>query len=410
MRRAASNMSKFAVVHILWQSLIMTAQNAQNLIKNAVGLYVHVPFCAKKCEYCAFYKEKADRQKIDTYLSALEEELQNFPPQRPISTVFLGGGTPTVLTAEDLERLCTAILKAISKPPREWTIECAPATLKPAKLETLKKFGVNRFSLGVQSFSERTLEAIGRPHTRAQAQEAIELLKSQTANWNLDLIFAAADETLSGWLADLEQAIALQPPHLSTYCLTFESDTALFAKLLRSSRKKPSPEEEARFYLKTWEFLRQAGFHHYELANFAREGFECLHNLNTWRMGSWLGYGPSAATQLIKPSCIHRYTNIPDLEIWAAGVHKHSRAWVDDKTLMPAELATDALLFGLRCVDGVELPRELPREKLEELGEKLAAEGLLKITAQCWQLTDTGLLLADRIALEILERLERLEA
>jgi oxygen-independent coproporphyrinogen-3 oxidase len=399
----------------------MTAQKGENLSiigegKNSfetgsLGLYLHVPFCAKACEFCAFYKESADRKKIDAYLEAIELELENFPPTKPVTTIFFGGGTPTLLSAEDLDRLCSAV-RRVAPNPIEWTIECAPATLKKDKIEVLKKHGVNRFSLGVQSFSPTVLEAIGRPHTTKQTQEAIELLKSETQNWNIDLIFAAADSTMGEWERDLQAAIELNPNHISTYCLTFESDTALFLKMLKDtkkgSNKKPSAEEEARFYLKTWEILRGAGYHHYELANFARARFECKHNLSTWHMNEWLGYGPSAASQVKLKDSFYRYSNISDLDAWAKGVKDKKRVLVEEETLTSLQMSADAIMFALRLVDGVDVEKIqerfgcLEENKLKSLGDSLEEEKLLVRSGTHWRLTDEGLLLADRIGEEIL--------
>ena len=262
---------------------------------------------------------------------------------------------------------------------------------------------MNRFSLGVQSFSERVLEAIGRPHTVKQTEAAIELLKNETKNWNIDLIFAAADSTLEEWEEDLKKALAHGPNHISTYCLTFESDTAMFLKMLRGSKKCPSAEEEARFYLRTWEVLRGAGYEHYEVANWARPGYECRHNWNTWQMNDWVGYGPSAASQVN----LQRWTNIADLGAWAEGIKAGKRKVSDEETLTPQQMAVDALVFGLRLPAGVDRGKLQqrwalrPSAAMEKLAESLCQEGLLTVTGECWRLTDQGLLVADAIGLEL---------
>ena len=389
----------------------MTAESVTKLRakSNALGLYIHVPFCAKQCEFCAFYKEKADRTKIDLYMEAIIEELEKFPPGRGVETVFMGGGTPTLLTAGDLERLCHAVRTATGNDLTEWTIECAPGTLNKDKIYILKKWGVTRFSLGVQSFNEKTLAAIGRPHSLKQVEESIVLLRDNAKNWNIDLIFAAAESALPDWTEDLEKAVSLGSNHISTYCLTFESDTELYLKMIKGAKKRPSADEEALFYKRTWEFLRGTGFHHYEVANFARQGFECRHNLNTWRMQEWLGYGPAAASQFNR----RRHSNIPDLEQWATGVKSGRRVLVDETYLGQKELALDSLVFGLRMPEGTDT-RELrgllgpvETEKLQEIGDDLCKDGLLAIDKTIWRLTDDGLLLADRIGAELLEITEK---
>lgn len=387
----------------------MTAQMGQKLSEdNALGLYVHVPFCAKMCEFCAFYKERADRKKIDIYLDAIEQELATWPKYRQVSTVFFGGGTPSLLIEKDLDRLCRAVKQLVGDQKVEWTIECAPNTLTEGKLQVLLRHGVNRFSLGVQSFSPRVLEAIGRPHTPQQTLDAIELLKANVENWNIDLIFAAADSTLDEWKTDLQTAIEHNPKHISTYCLTFESDTAMYVKMMRGKKKRPSADEEARFYLETWKILREAEYHHYELANFARPGWECRHNLRTWHMHEWRGVGPGAASQLE----LRRWSNVADLESWAAGLTKGKPHITDEESLTSRQLAIDALVFGLRLVDGIS-PGDIIRrfgsldEKiLDELRQNLTEEGLLRVDDGVWKLTDEGLLVADRIGAEILAILD----
>jgi oxygen-independent coproporphyrinogen-3 oxidase len=390
----------------------MTAEMDLKLIEKngALGLYIHVPFCAKKCEYCAFYKEKADKTQVDLYMKSIVEELNRFPPGRDANTVFMGGGTPSLLSAHDLDELCKAIRKAAGNKITEWTIECAPGTIKKDKIEVLKKWGVNRFSLGVQSFNEKTLAAIGRPHSLKQIQEAVELIRNSATNWNMDLIFAAAESTLPEWREDLRQAIRLGSTHISTYCLTFESDTQIYLKMLKGLRKRPGAEEEAAFYKETWGFLRKGGFHHYEVANFARAGFECQHNLNTWRMQEWLGYGPAAASQARgAESSYRRYTNIPDLKQWAEGIKTGQRIFVDEAELTPVEMALDRIIFGLRMPDGIrikEIAAALPAatvEKLERLGRQLEEQGLLEKNGDLWRLTQDGLLVADLIGAEVTE-------
>lgn len=396
----------------LCQYRVMTAEMDLKLIEKngALGLYIHVPFCAKKCEYCAFYKEKADKTQVDLYMKSIVEELNRFPPGRDANTVFMGGGTPSLLSAHDLDELCKAIRKAAGNKITEWTIECAPGTIKKDKIEVLKKWGVNRFSLGVQSFNEKTLAAIGRPHSLKQIQEAVELIRNSATNWNMDLIFAAAESTLPEWREDLRQAIRLGSTHISTYCLTFESDTQIYLKMLKGLRKRPGAEEEAAFYKETWGFLRKGGFHHYEVANFARAGFECQHNLNTWRMQEWLGYGPAAASQARgAESSYRRYTNIPDLKQWAEGIKTGQRIFVDEAELTPVEMALDRIIFGLRMPDGIrikEIAAALPAatvEKLERLGRQLEEQGLLEKNGDLWRLTQDGLLVADLIGAEVTE-------
>jgi len=381
-------------------------------ISENIGVYLHVPFCARPCEFCAFYQKTPDASGIEAYLDSIERELEKFPPPEAAQTIFMGGGTPSLLSTPDLYRLCRSLKRYLPN-IKEWSIEIAPPTLKPDKLAMLQEVGVNRFSMGIQSFNENTLDAIGRVHTAAQVSNAIKIIQNaKVENWNLDLIFAAAEETLDDWLEDLRKAVDLGPTHLSTYCLTFESDTKLFLKMLAGRKRKPTAQEEAIFYEKSWEFLAKAGYEHYEISNFAKPGYRCAHNMATWQMGQWFGYGPSAASQVREGQNYLRYTNLSDLAGWSAGVISGQRALTDTEELTAAEVAIDAIVFGMRMPEGVDV---LPlgarfdgfsySRDLRELGSRLADEGLLERSAlerDCWKLTRQGLLVADAVASELI--------
>jgi oxygen-independent coproporphyrinogen III oxidase len=349
-----------------------------------LGLYVHVPFCSSTCDFCAFYQEEPRRADLDRFLDGIERELELAGPRAPADTIFWGGGTPTALPARDLLRLGRTLLDHLGQPPREWTVELAPASVKPDKLAALRELGVTRLSLGVQSFSPRTLAALGRRHSPAQVQTALAAIRAAGFdNLNLDFIFAIPGQTRADWLADLRAAVALAPAHLSTYCLTYEEDTALWLKLARG-QVRPDPQADADFYEATWDFLGESGFAQYEISNFARPGRECRHNLNTWAMHPWIGLGPSAASQWRG----RRYANPPDLERWLAGLAAGSPARVDEVALTPALLAADALIFGLRLNRGVDLAAlaarfpEIDFAALAPLWEDLAAAGLLEMPSK----------------------------
>jgi len=262
-----------------------------------LGLYVHVPFCASTCDFCAFYQEAPTAGSVQGFLSGIAAEAELIDWPRPAGTVFWGGGTPGLLAPRDLARLGALVLERTGGPPREWTVELAPGSVTAERLSALRDCGVTRLSLGVQSFQPRLLEALGRRHNRAQVYRGYERIRA--AGWdnvNLDLMFALPGQTEEEWAGDIAEAVALAPEHLSTYCLTFEEDTALWAKLSQG-RVKLDPAREARLYEATWSALAQAGYAQYEVSNFARPGRACQHNLNTWRMQEWIGLGPSAASQ-----------------------------------------------------------------------------------------------------------------
>jgi len=369
------------------------------------GLYVHVPFCPTVCDFCAFYQEKPQSGAIAEYLHHFAQEVdlwaENMPP---VDTVFWGGGTPGLLKAADLETLANQTLRLCKEPPAEWTVELAPSTVKPDKLRVLKEAGVTRISLGVQSFSETMLEHLGRQHSRAQVEKALEmLLAAGFASVNLDLIFAAPGQLLEDWVADLREAASRPVQHLSTYCLTFEEDTALWAKLAKGQVRRDI-DTEAHFYEVIPEVLGEAGFAQYEISNFAQSGHACAHNLNTWRMGQWLGLGPSAASQWGN----RRWQNVPDLQKWGAALAQGQRAEVEIMPLDGDTLAADYLVFGLRMNAGVDLTEARKRFAPtyfppEDDWQRYADEGLLHIEGTRIRLTAAGRLVADAIGASILQ-------
>jgi len=375
-----------------------------------LGVYVHVPFCATTCDFCAFYQTVPKGDAVRRYLDGVEAEaaLVNWQGRRA-ATAFWGGGTPGLLRPAEIERLGRTMLRPGGGPPVEWSVELAPATVTEDRLAVFKALGVTRISLGVQSFNDALLDALGRQHTPAQIHRAYDLIRAQDfASVNLDLMFALPGQTEEQWRADLDEALRLAPDHLSTYCLTFEEDTVLWVKLSQG-KVKLDADKEAAFYRRTWEYLGAAGFAQYEVSNFARPGHACVHNLNTWQMHEWVGLGPSAASQYDGV----RSSNPPDLGLWLDDVAAGRRAAADRVELTADLLAADSIIFGLRMNAGVSLPRlrrrfpAAPWERVHDLIPKFLFAGLLIATQEGRiSLTDRGRLLADSIGGEFLEAFE----
>ena len=380
---------------------------------HALGLYVHVPFCATTCDFCAFYQTVPKADAIPRYLAAIEDEAKlvdwtfgSATGQRRVDTAFWGGGTPGLLLARQMEQLGRSMLIHCGGTPVEWSVEMAPATVTADRLAVLKSLGVTRISLGVQSFREDLLEALGRQHTPKQVYRAYDLIRhAGFASVNLDLMFALPGQSETEWRADLDEAMRLAPDHVSTYCLTFEEDTALWVKLSQG-KVKLDVDKEAVFYSRTWEYLAEAGYAQYEVSNFSRPGHQCRHNLNTWRMEEWVGLGPSAASQFAG----WRSSNPPDLRQWHEDVAAGRRAAADRTRLTPELLAADSLIFGLRMNEGVSLP-ELQRRHptaawpaFLDFLPRLLLEGFVTASPEGrLQLTARGRLVADAVGSEILE-------
>jgi oxygen-independent coproporphyrinogen III oxidase len=391
-------------------SEIATESSGQEHVQ--LGMYVHVPFCAKTCDFCAFYQIKPNADAVEKYLEGVAREAELVQWDRAISTVFWGGGTPGLLAPKELARLGELVRRRLGSEVSEWSVELAPSSLTEERLRVLKDLGVTRVSLGVQSFQPELLDALGRQHTREKVFRAYERIRQVGfSSVNLDLIFAIPGQDDAAWMTDVAQAVELAPDHLSTYCLTFEEDTALWVKLAKG-KVKLDPEREAALYERTWEQLEKCGYRQYEISNFARPGHVCKHNLNTWRMNEWVGLGPSAASQ-------HRGwrgTNIADLEGWRERIERGQRATEDAAQLSNGVLVEDSLIFGLRMNEGVNVNQlkakygEAPWAQVDALLGRLVDEGLAERKNGMLSLTVRGRLIADAIGGEIMGAFSTAEA
>ena len=390
---------------------LVPAQAKASSAHAPLGFYVHVPFCASTCDFCAFYQTQPTAGSIERYLDCVATEASLVAWKRPVTTVFWGGGTPGLLAARDLEKLGAIVRARCGGAPLEWTVELAPGSVTEERLTVLRAIGVTRVSMGVQSFQPALLDALGRQHSVQQIDRAYDRVRAAGfPSVNLDLMFALPGQTAVEWAADVREAVSRAPDHLSTYCLTFEEDTKLWVKLSQG-RVKLDPDHEVRLYEQTWAQLRAAGYAQYEVSNFARPGQACLHNLNTWHMHEWVGLGPSAASQ-------HggwRGGNIADLEKWQTNVAHGDRVTEDRVALTPALLTEDALIFGLRMNSGVDVDQwrarcpNAPWEAVDALLRRLVNEQLATKDDAIVCLTDRGRLLADAVGAELMAAFEREE-
>ena len=275
-------------------------------------IYVHIPFCARICPYCAFYKDLLDRSQTSRFCEALLQELvrRDRRARRLIpSTIYFGGGTPTALNIAQLELLLRGFHERLELSQLvEWTIEANPGSVSARKAALLKKFGVNRISLGVQSWDDELLKLLGREHNAPQAEESFRILRDAGfGNINVDLMFGLPGQTHDQWRATLEKTIALQPEHISTYCLTYEEDTEFFLRHARGEFRQDA-DADAEFFEMTMATLEDAGYEHYEISNYARPSFESVHNRAYWLGKDYLGIGPSAVSTI----GMQRWQNVCD--------------------------------------------------------------------------------------------------
>jgi len=377
--------------------------------KLALGLYVHVPFCSTTCDFCAFYQEKPSKKGIDAYFTGLRDEISRFPPDRPLSTVFFGGGTPGLLQPDQLDQLCGLVNTLELESGAEWSIELAPSEITPEKLQVLRSHGVNRISMGVQTFDPRFMDALGRKHPVEKTLSAYDMIREAGfSSVNLDLLFGAPGQSLADWESDLAQAVDLAPNHLSTYCLTFEEDTAMYVRL-SEGKVKIDPEREAEFYEFAWDYLPAHGYDQYEVSNYAKPGHACRHNLNTWAMNEWIGYGPSACTQYQGV----RRKNIANLEEWSQGIKPGNQPkFMEEEALSSTDFAQDAVLFGLRMNQGISISKiaeqfDVPIDQFSGITNfmnHLLEEGLAtQPKTGVYTLTKQGRILCDAIACDLPE-------
>ncbi|MDR1435690.1 MAG: radical SAM family heme chaperone HemW [Puniceicoccales bacterium] len=376
----------------------MTDASFGNLTDCGDGLYVHVPFCATRCAYCAFYGEQPRRQDIDAYLRCLELEWRMRGMGGSFETIFFGGGTPGALSCADFEKI-SKFLPIDDVALREWTVELSPATVTAEKLRLFNDLAVTRLSIGVQSFNDGTLAAMGRRQLAKKSLDAYALCREFDFSINLDLIFNVPGQTMQSWEKDLELAIAIGPDHLSTYCLTVEAEA-----LLWKNEKPQMNSDDLEFYELTWNILAANGYEHYEVSNFCRPGRRCLHNCNGWAMGEWLGLGPSAASQFRR----RRFRNVANLNLWMDGICRNSPVEEDAVPLSRHLLAEDSIMFAMRTCDGISVAalaaaQEFASADLASLFEDFRDYGLVVFANGRAKPTDRGLLLADAMALEILK-------
>jgi oxygen-independent coproporphyrinogen-3 oxidase len=353
-------------------------------------LYVHIPFCPKVCPYCSFYKEASDRNKTRGFLDAVLAEADRHAWQLTPQTIFFGGGTPTALSTSQLEHLIGGLRERINfSNLQEFTVEMNPATVSLEKAAVLRKLGVNRVSMGVQSWDAGLLATLGRVHSASQAQRSYEILREAGfENINLDLIFGVPGQTREQWRASLEKTITLNPSHISAYCLTYEEDTEYFLKMSRGEYQ-PDESLDADLFEVTIDTLEKGGFCQYEISNYSRPGRECRHNLAYWLGADYLGLGPSAFSTV----GLDRWKNVSDTTAYVSAIAGGVDPADFREALTVSTRQTECIAFSLRTDRGV--PSDfLPPSK----AESLASIGLLARDDGRWRLTRKGKLLADSVA------------
>lgn len=369
------------------------------------ALYIHIPFCTNKCHYCDFNSFVLKGQPVDEYLDALEREMERtvavMPPKR-IETVFVGGGTPTVLTPPQMTKFLASVRRYFPLAPNaEFSMEANPGTTDPDKLAAMRDGGVNRISFGVQSFDNALLERIGRIHDVDDVYKSLKLAREAGfANLSIDLMFGLPGQTRQTLADSVERALELDLPHYSLYGLKVEENT-LFHKLYeRNELPLPSEEEELDMYLFIMERLKAAGRRQYEISNFALPGFESRHNITYWRNEPYYGLGAGAhgyADRL-------RHVNVKGVQPYIdAAREKLPR--LTEETVHEHEAMEDFMMVGLRLLDGIrdaDFARQFPGRSIDGVFgsaiRPLAEAGLLERHPEGgWRLTERGVPLGNEV-------------
>ncbi len=384
--------------------------------KKSLGIYVHIPFCRSKCQYCDFYSvtEKGDKL-MDAYLKAIcahIKESGSLAPGYRVDTIYFGGGTPTFFGAEGMAAIMTAIRKSFDVDSRaEITFEANPDSVSWRLLRRLKSEGFNRVSLGIQCDDNEILKALGRPHTYEQAVKAVKTIRlAGYRNLSLDLMYGLPGQTLEGWQNTLSHVLELNPEHISCYGLKIEEGTPLYD--CQDIMDLPDDDLQADMYLSAIEILRKRGYRQYEISNFAKREMASRHNLRYWMGGEYLGFGPDASSDFAG----HRFTIVRDIKGYINGILQGGQVLREQQQILPRERAGEYLILRLRTTTGISREQYenkflLSFDPLEEVLQKAASRNLaITNTHGHWRLTTEGFLLSNDVLSDLLLAQDRSES
>ena len=368
------------------------------------GLYIHIPFCLSKCPYCDFYSSTS-LSTLPDFLDALCKEMEMYSTRfNPFDTVYIGGGTPSLLSPQQLKNILINVRENFNLLPNtEITIETNPADLNRSFLESMRQSGINRINIGVQSFDEKVLDFLGRRHSVKQATSSVgDSRKAGFHNIGLDLIYCVPGQDIESWLDTLKQAAAFSPEHLSCYQLTLEKKTPLAIRVQAGEFPIPGEALQHEFFIKTSQFLEGTGYLHYEVSNFARgKEHTSRHNQKYWDHSPYLGLGPSAHSF----QCNQRWWNHRSLDQYLAAINAENPPVEETETLTVEQLRLEAFYLGLRTRKGISLQDFKNQYHYDLLAEKekilsiLEEEGFVSIQDGTLTPTQTGLAIADSLSL-----------
>ena len=379
-----------------------------------LGIYIHIPFCRSKCQYCDFYSlgGARNREAMDKYLQAITDHIRQcakLSPNHVVDTVYFGGGTPSFFGAEGLEKILSEIMKrfTMDKSP-EISLEANPDSVTTQSLSRLHRAGFNRISIGIQSDDDEMLKKLGRPHNYMQAKSAVaSARRAGFTNVSVDLMYGLPGQTTEAWQHTLQTVLDLEPDHISCYGLKVEENTPLHEYYQLANL--PDDDKQADMYLDACRILESRGLHQYEISNFSRSGFECRHNLKYWQGDEYLGFGPAAASDFGGT----RFTVRRDLEGYIQGISENGTILSECESVPKKERAGEYVMLRLRTTRGIEAEEYtksflLPFGPLEKLMQKYEKNGLAQKTELGrWRLTPKGFLVSNSIIVELLEAQQR---
>lgn len=381
--------------------------------KKSLGIYVHIPFCRSKCEYCDFYSIPGARsgELMDKYLAAVLAHIRESAPSAAgyeVDTVYFGGGTPSFFGAAGLSRIFAEIDRRFDvSRDAEVTLEANPDSVTLPMLMRLRRAGFNRISIGVQTDVDEQLKAIGRPHNYKQAQQAVSLARrAGFDNVSVDLMFGLPNQSREQWMQTLRNVIDLKADHISCYGLKVEPGTPLYD--YKDCANLPDDDAQADMYFYAVETLESFGYHQYEISNFARDGFVCRHNMKYWVGDEYLGFGPCAASDFAGK----RFTIEANLEKYIKGIAEKGIVLSECESVPLRERAGEYLMLRLRTVDGVEEGEYtrsflLPFAPIEKRLQELQKDGLAVLENGRWHLTPKGFMLSNPILIDLLDRQQK---
>jgi oxygen-independent coproporphyrinogen-3 oxidase len=366
-------------------------------------LYIHIPFCIRKCIYCDFYSVPDSLHLVNEYVDSICREIELRKNNiDTLDAIYIGGGTPSILKEEHFFQIMAAIKEcSLISDNAEITAESNPGTLTDMKIRAMLASGINRLSIGIQSFKDKELTLLGRMHSAEEALGAVSSARrGGFRNLSIDLIYGLPGQTFDSWKDNLKTAVGLHPEHISAYELTPEKETPLFVILEKGELAMPDEEIIAQMYYTTIDTLCENGYEHYEISNFALAGRRCRHNINYWDRGEYVGIGAGAHSFI--GGC--RTSNIMDIDCYISSMNDYTLAVDEDTVISEKEALKETIFLGLRKTEGFDtrlIPHE-PMDKMKKALREMSQQGLVEISGNMLSLTRKGLILCNEVIVRLL--------